>query len=104
MKPTSTSMTRPLGGLRYIARADAKCGHKLNKTLMLPYEIIRDIENGTRLKDYLITNRAGLDPVERIIADEFGLHDYSVIALRLKIEERRPGCAGSFCQGRGPLF
>ena len=46
-----------IGGLKYIAKADATGGEKLDKIIKLPYGLIRDIESGKRMRDYLIINQ-----------------------------------------------
>ena len=75
-----------LGGLKYVARADADGGEKLNKVIPLPESLIEAIESGQRLNDYLIINRPEIDPMGKILSAEFGLSNASFIALRLRIE------------------
>lgn len=89
-----------LGSLRYIARADKHGGVKLEKTIELPKELSRSIENGKRLKDYLIINDLTEDPMGRIISREFGFADTSMIALRLIIEGQRLGVMDVFAKGK----
>ncbi|MBF0411360.1 MAG: sigma 54-interacting transcriptional regulator [Desulfamplus sp.] len=86
--------------LRYIARADAEGGEKMDKTIQLPQELINAIESGRRLKDYMIINRPELDPMGEIISKALNLKDYSFIALRLRIEVQRLGVIDLFAKGR----
>jgi transcriptional regulator with GAF, ATPase, and Fis domain len=89
-----------LGGLRYIARADKHGGIKLEKTIKLPAELIRSIESGHRLKDYLLIGDPDKDPMGRIITREFGFAETSLVALRLIIEEHRLGVMDVFAKGK----
>ncbi|MBL0714492.1 MAG: sigma 54-interacting transcriptional regulator [Desulfosarcina sp.] len=89
-----------LGGLRYVARADATGGQQMAKTIALPAGLIQAIESGQRLKDYLIINRPRQDPLGRIIVSELGMTgNMSFIALRLAIEGRRLGVIDLFARG-----
>lgn len=92
-----------LGGLRYIARADRHGGVKLEKTIKLPGDVIHSIENGQRLKDYLLIKEPESDPVGRIICREFGFADTSLVALRLIIDGQRLGVMDVFARGRDRL-
>jgi len=89
-----------LGGLKYVARADADGGEKLNKVIHLPESLIHAVESGRRLKDYLIINRPETDPMGRILSAEFGLSNASFIALRLRIEGHKLGVIDLFARGR----
>jgi transcriptional regulator with GAF, ATPase, and Fis domain len=88
-----------LGGLRYVARADKTGGEKLDKAVKLPGDLIKLIESGRRLQDYLIINQPHKDPMGRIISKEFGLTNTSFIALRLIIEGHRLGVMDVFARG-----
>jgi len=88
-----------ISGLRYIARADASGGHKMERSIKLPGDLIQAIESGRRLQDYLIVNRPENDPVGRIIKTALGLPETSFIALRLIIEGRRLGVIDLFAHG-----
>ena len=88
-----------LGGLRYIAKADADGGEKMEMTVRLPQELIHAIESGQRLKDYLLVNRPREDPMGRIIQSAFGMPEVSFIAQRLIIEEHRLGVIDLFASG-----
>ena len=88
-----------IGGLRYIARANAAGGHKMDRNIKLPGDLIQAIESGQRLRDYLIINRPQNDPMGRIIQAELSLPDVSFIALRLIIEGRRLGVIDLFAHG-----
>jgi transcriptional regulator with GAF, ATPase, and Fis domain len=88
------------GGLRYVARANASGGERLDKCIKLPAEIIRSIESGQRLKDYMVINDPQNDPVGRIIVSELALGETSFIALRLIIERQRLGVVDLFAHGR----
>ncbi len=88
-----------ISGLRYIARADAAGGHKMERSIKLPGDLIQAIESGRRLKDYLVINRPENDPVGRIIKTALGLPATSFIALRLIIEGRRLGVIDLFAHG-----
>ena len=88
-----------LGGLRYVARADKTGGEKLDKAVKLPGDLIKLIESGRRLQDYLIINQPHRDPMGRIISKEFGLTNTSFIALRLIIEGHRLGVMDVFARG-----
>lgn len=89
-----------LGGLRYVARADAGGGKRMDKILPLPHDLIHAIESGQRLQDHLIINRPEADPMGRIIGAELGLQDHSFIALRLRIEGHRLGVIDLFARGK----
>jgi transcriptional regulator with GAF, ATPase, and Fis domain len=88
-----------IGGLRYIAKANAHGGEKMDKTIRLPEELIHAIESGRRLKDYLLVNRPQTDPMGRIIQSAFGMPEVSFIAQRLIIEEHRLGVIDLFAHG-----
>jgi len=88
-----------ISGLRYIARADADGGHKMEQSIKLPADLIQAIESGRRLRDYLVINRPGDDPMGRIIEAELRLSETSFIALRLIIEGRRLGVIDLFAHG-----
>jgi transcriptional regulator with GAF, ATPase, and Fis domain len=88
-----------IGGLRYIAKADADGGEKMEMTVRLPEELIHAIESGQRLKDYLVVNRPQADPMGRIIQSEFGMSEVSFIAQRLIIEGHRLGVIDLFAKG-----
>ena len=88
-----------LGGLKYVARANAAGGEKLDRCIPLPGALVESIESGERLKDYLIINRPEADPVGRIMVREFGLRESSFIALRLRIEGHRLGVIDVFAHG-----
>jgi len=88
------------GRLRYVARADAAGGEKMEKTIQLPSELVRSIESGRRLTDYMIINRPELDPMGEIISRELNLKEYSFIALRLRIEVQRLGVIDLFARGK----
>jgi transcriptional regulator with GAF, ATPase, and Fis domain len=88
-----------LGGLRYVARAGATGGQRLDQCIKLPEPIIRSIESGQRLMDYLVINQPHSDPVGRIIVAGLGLGETSFIALRLKIEGQRLGVVDLFAHG-----
>lgn len=88
-----------IGGLRYIARADADSGEKLETTVRLPEDLIHAIESGRRLKDYLVVNRPETDPMGRIIQAAFGMSAFSFIAQRLIIEGQRLGVVDIFARG-----
>ncbi len=89
-----------IGGLRYVARASAEGGEKLEKSIRLPSDLIQSIESGQRLKDYLIINRPEQDPMGSIIAAELNLPEVSFIALRLRIEGHRLGVIDLFAHGK----
>ena len=89
-----------LGGLKYVARADAHGGEKLNKVIPLPQSLIEAIESGQRLNDYLIINRPEIDPMGKILSAEFGLSNASFIALRLRIEGHKLGVIDLFARGK----
>jgi transcriptional regulator with GAF, ATPase, and Fis domain len=89
-----------LGGLRYVAWADAAQGKKMEKNIKLPGALIQAIESGKRLTDYLIINDPELDPVGKIIAGELGMENTSIIALRLRIEGHRLGVIDLFARGK----
>ncbi len=88
-----------VSGLRYIARADAAGGRKMERSIRLPADLIQAIESGRRLKDHLVINRPQDDPVGRIITAELDLPESSFIALRLVIEGRRLGVIDLFAHG-----
>jgi transcriptional regulator with GAF, ATPase, and Fis domain len=88
-----------IGGLRYIARADADRGQRLEKTVRLPETLIHAIESGQRLKDCLVINRPEADAMGRIIKAAFKMEDFSFIALRLIIEGRRLGVVDLVARG-----
>ncbi len=88
-----------IGGLRYIARANADGGEKMEMTVRLPGELIHAIESGRRLKDYLLVNRPETDPMGRIIQSAFGMSEVSFIAQRLIIEGHRLGVIDVFAHG-----
>ena len=88
-----------IGGLRYIARADADRGQRLEKIVQLPETLIHAIESGQRLKDHLVINRPETDAMGRIIKDAFDLSEFSFIALRLIIEGRRLGVVDLLARG-----
>lgn len=88
-----------IGGLRYIARANADGGEKMEMTVRLPEELIHAIESGRRLKDHLVINRPGADPMGRIIQSALNLSEVSFIAQRLIIEGRRLGVIDLFARG-----
>ena len=88
-----------IGGLRYIARADNIGGHRMERTIKLPGDLIQAIESGQRLHDYLIINRPQDDPMGRIIEAELDLPQTSFIALRLIIEGQRLGVLDLFARG-----
>jgi transcriptional regulator with GAF, ATPase, and Fis domain len=88
-----------VSGLRYIARADAAGGYKMERCIKLPADLIQAIESGRRLRDYLVINRPEEDPVGRIVTAELGLPATSFIALRLIIEGRRLGVIDLFARG-----
>jgi transcriptional regulator with GAF, ATPase, and Fis domain len=92
-----------LGGLRYIARADKHGGVRLEKTIQLPSDLIRSIEGGHRLKDYLLIGDPDEDPMGRIITREFGFAETSLVALRLIIEKHRLGVMDVFARGKHRL-
>ncbi len=87
------------GQLRYVAKADANGGEKMETTIQLPRELIRSIESGERLTNAMIINRPELDPMGRIITRELNLGEYSFIALRLHIEVERLGVIDLFAKG-----
>jgi transcriptional regulator with GAF, ATPase, and Fis domain len=89
------------GALRYVARADKRRGVKLEKLVRLPPEIIKSIENGTRLLDYLLVNDPEEDEMGRLICREFGFADTSMLAMRLSIAGQRIGVVDLFAAGRG---
>ena len=88
-----------LQGLRYVARADAAGGEKMERIIPLPPDLTVDIESGRRLTDYMLINRPQDDPVGRIIAGKLDRRDHSFIALRLHIEGRRLGVIDLFAKG-----
>lgn len=88
-----------IGGLRYIARAGAAGGERLETTVRLPEELIHAIESGKRLEDHLVVNRPETDPMGRIIQRAFGMSAFSFIAQRLIIEGHRLGVVDIFAQG-----
>jgi transcriptional regulator with GAF, ATPase, and Fis domain len=88
-----------IGGLRYIAKANAQGGEKMAVSVKLPEALIHAIESGQRLKDYLVVNRPETDPMGRIIQSAFGMSAVSFIALRLIIEEQRLGVIDLFAHG-----
>ncbi|MGD9365014.1 MAG: sigma 54-interacting transcriptional regulator [Desulfobacteraceae bacterium] len=88
-----------IGGLRYIARANADGGEKMEMSVRLPEELIHAIESGRRLKDHLVINRPGADPMGRIIQSAFNLSEVSFIAQRLIIEGHRLGVIDLFARG-----
>ncbi|MGD8844818.1 MAG: sigma 54-interacting transcriptional regulator [Desulfobacteraceae bacterium] len=88
-----------IGGLRYIAKANADGGEKMEMNVRLPEELIHAIESGQRLKDYLVVNRPQADPMGRIIQSEFGMSEVSFIAQRLIIEGHRLGVIDLFARG-----
>ena len=91
-----------IGGLLYIAAADAVKGWKMEKIVKLPENLIRDIESGHRLhrlKDHMIINRPDLDPLGRIVSAEFNLPETSLIAQRMLIEGQRIGVIDLFAKG-----
>ena len=85
--------------LRYVAKADANGGEKMETTIKLPRDLIRSIESGERLTNAMIINRPELDPMGRIITRELNLGEYSFIALRLHIEVERLGVIDLFAKG-----
>ncbi|QTA81133.1 Sigma-54 interaction domain-containing protein [Desulfonema limicola] len=89
-----------IGGLRYIARADEAGCEKMEKNIKLPSDLIKSIESGQRLQDYLIINKPENDPMGRIISSEMNLKNTSFIALRLRIEGHRLGVIDLFAQGK----
>ncbi|WDP92344.1 MAG: sigma 54-interacting transcriptional regulator [Desulfobacter sp.] len=89
-----------LGGLRYVARADARGGKRMDRVIHLPQALIHDIETGRRLKDHMIINRPEEDPMGRIIGRELNLDESSFIALRLRIEGHRLGVIDLFAKGK----
>jgi transcriptional regulator with GAF, ATPase, and Fis domain len=88
-----------VGGLRYIAKANADGGQKMEMTIRLPEELIHAIESGRRLKDHLLVNRPETDPMGQIIQSEFGMSEVSFVALRLIIEQQRLGVIDVFARG-----
>ena len=88
-----------IGGLRYIAKANADGGEKMELTVRLPEELILAIESGQRLKDFLLINRPEEDPMGRIIQSAFGMSQVSFIAQRLIIEGHRLGVIDLFAHG-----
>ncbi len=88
------------GCLRYIAKADASGGEKMEKTIQLPQELIASIESGQRLTNHMIINQPELDPMGKIICLELNLLDHSFIALRLRIEVQRLGVIDLFAKGK----
>lgn len=88
-----------VGGLRYIARADASGGEKMDRSIRLPETLIQAIEGGQRLENYLIVNRPEADPMGRIIQAAFGMSAVSFIAQRLIIEGQRLGVIDLFARG-----
>ena len=88
-----------VGGLRYIAAAEADRGWKMEKVIHLPIDLIQAIENGRRLKDHLIINRPEEDPIGRIMTTEFALPHSSFIAQRLLVEGKRLGVIDLFADG-----
>ncbi len=89
--------------LRYIARADRHGGVKLDKTIKLPAQLSQSIENGERLKDYLLIGDPEQDPMGRILCREFGFADTSLVALRLIIDGHRLGVMDVFAKGKNRL-
>ena len=89
-----------LGGLRYVAKADAQGGEKMDKVIYLPQSLIDAIETGRRLRDYLIINQPERDPMGEIIGRELKLKDHAFIALRLRIEGQRLGVIDLFAKGK----
>jgi transcriptional regulator with GAF, ATPase, and Fis domain len=89
------------GALRYVARADKRGGVKLEKMVRLSLEMIKAIENGTRLPDYLLVNDPEEDEMGRLICREFGFADTSMLAMRLSIAGQRIGVIDVFAAGRG---
>jgi transcriptional regulator with GAF, ATPase, and Fis domain len=89
------------GALRYVARADKRGGVKLEKLVRLPPGIIKSIEKGSRLPDYLLLNDPEEDEMGRLICGEFGFADTSMLALRLSIAGQRVGVMDVFAAGRG---
>ena len=87
------------GQLRYVAKADAKGGEKMETTIQLPRKLIHSIESGERLTNSMIINRPEQDPMGRIITRELNLGEYSFIALRLHIEVERLGVIDLFAKG-----
>jgi hypothetical protein len=78
-----------VGGLRYIATADAKEERKMEKIIKLPEQLIRDIESGNRLNllhDQKILNRPAQDATVSIIISEFKLPEISLIAQAMFID------------------
>jgi transcriptional regulator with GAF, ATPase, and Fis domain len=88
-----------IGGLRYIAAADATRGWKMTKIIHLPEDLIRAIESGHRLTDHMIINRPEMDPIGRIVTSEFDLPESSFIAQRMRIEGQRLGVVDLFARG-----
>ena len=88
-----------LGGLRYVAKADAGGGEKMDKVIYLPQPLIDAIESGNRLQDHLIINQPKLDPMGKIIEKKLNLNDHSFIALRLRVEGQRLGVIDLFAKG-----
>lgn len=88
-----------IGGLRYIAKANADGGQKMEMTVRLPEELIHAIESGRRLKNHLLVNRPETDPMGQIIQSAFGMSEVSFIAQRLIIEEHRLGVLDLFARG-----
>ncbi len=89
-----------IGSLRYIATADIGGGRKMEKSIKLPADLIRAIESGQRLQDYLIINRPAEDPIGRVITSELHLPRSAFIALRLFIEGQRLGVIDLFARGQ----
>jgi transcriptional regulator with GAF, ATPase, and Fis domain len=88
-----------IGALRYIARANAGGGEKMDLSIRLPGELIHAIESGRRLTNYLIVNRPETDPLGPIIQSGLGLSEVSFIAIRLVIEDQRLGVIDVFARG-----
>lgn len=91
-----------IGGLRYIASADAIKGQKMEKIIKLPEQLIRDVESGNRLniiQHQKILNRPAQDTTGRIIISEFKLPEISFIAQAMFIEGERLGVIDLFAKG-----
>ena len=88
-----------IGGLRYIARANARGGAKMDLSIRLPEGLIHAIESGRRLKNYLLANRPEDDPIGPIIQSALGYSAVSFIAQRLIIEGQRLGVIDIFAHG-----
>jgi len=88
-----------IGGLRYIAKANADGSEKMDMSIRLPEGLIHAIESGKRLQNYLLANRPEADPIGPIIQSALGYSDVSFIAQRLIIEGKRLGVIDIFAHG-----